>query len=137
MCKGLCRSKVRALQVAVALGCTLAFWPALAAQDTVPMKTVLPVEVQSPVNNPYMGWGLWAGAYNDFVATRYAQPLSRADSTTAFGDDAPMFNWVLLDWPWANVEPSEGEFEWGDFDAIVDYWSARGKQFLVIVRKPS
>jgi hypothetical protein len=42
-----------------------------------------------------------------------------------------MFNWVLIDWPWANVEPREGEFDWGDFDAIVDYWSAWGKQFLV------
>jgi hypothetical protein len=38
---------------------------------------------------------------------------------------------VLLDWPWSKVEPREGEFDWREFDAIVNYWSARGKLFFV------
>ena len=127
----LCRLKFNGGRVTASLVCTLVFWSTLAAQDFNSLKTVIPVEVQSPMNNPYMGWGLWAGAYNDFVATRYAQPLSVEDNTTAFGDDAPLFSWVLLDWPWSKVEPREGEFDWREFDAIVNYWSARGKLLFV------
>ncbi len=93
--------------------------------------TVVPVEIDGPIANPYMGWGLWAGAYNDFTAARYGQPYTLADNTTRFGDDAPLFNWVMLDWPWDKVEPVEGKFEWDEFDAIIKYWSARGKQFVV------
>ncbi len=94
-------------------------------------RMVIPTEIQAPLNNPYMGWGLWAGSYNDFTADRYGQKLSVADNTTAFGDDAASFSWVLLDWPWAAAEPSEGRFDWKDFDAIIDYWRARNKHVLL------
>jgi hypothetical protein len=95
------------------------------------VRVVVPTETQGPLNNPYMGWGLWAGSYNDFTADRYGQKLSVADNTTAFGDDAPNFSWVLLDWPWAAAEPSEGQFDWKDFDAIINYWKARNKQIIL------
>ena len=122
-----------ALAFMVAASCTaLAGSPAGAATNAGSlMRVIIPAETLGPLNNPYMGWGLWAGSYNDFTAERYGQKLSVADNTTAFGDDAESFSWVLLDWPWAAAEPSEGHFDWKDFDAIVDYWKARNKQIFL------
>lgn len=81
-----------------------------------------PLEIDDPIANPWMGWGLWAGPtyFN-------GSPRTLADNTTAFGDDAPLFGWVLLDWMWAALEPREGEFAWDALDAIIGYWAARGK----------
>ncbi len=82
-----------------------------------------PTEIHDVLQNPWMGWGLWAGpVYFD------GTPRSLADNTTAFGDDAPLFQWVLLDWMWADLEPKEGEFHWKPLDAVIQYWAQRGKQ---------
>jgi hypothetical protein len=92
------------------------------------LKTVVPTEIDGPVSNPYMGWGIWAGAHG-FGNTE--KDYSVADNTTAFGDDAPLFDWVLIDWDWRSLEPVEGKFNWKDFDAVVNYWSSRDKQFML------
>jgi len=80
------------------------------------------------LSNPYMGWGAWAGrvqfGYNE-------KHFTVADDTKGFGDDAPLFNWVLVDWDWATLEPEEGKFNWQDFDAVLSYWTTRNKQFVV------
>ena len=99
------------------------------SHDALPaMKTVVPTEIDSPLPNPYMGWGTWAGriqfGYNE-------KRFTVQDDTTGFGDDTPLFNWVLVDWDWATLEPEEGKFNWKDLDAVLSYWSARGKQFVV------
>jgi len=86
-------------------------------------KTVTPEEIRVPLNNPYMGWGLWAGPrYFD------GKPFSIDYNTTGFGDVAPLFGWVLIDWMWADLEPQEGRYYWKDLDTIMDYWAKRGKQ---------
>jgi hypothetical protein len=79
-------------------------------------RTVVPAEIDIPLSNPYMGWGLWAGP-------RYytGQPFTI--------DDAPLFGWVLVDWMWSDLEPEEGKYYWKDLDTIVNYWGSRGKQF--------
>lgn len=90
-------------------------------------ETVFPKEIQEPVNNPYMGWGIWAGSCgfgND------EKQYTVQEVTTGFGDDAPLFSWVLLDWDWASIEPQEGQHNWGDFDRVVQYWGSRGKQIV-------
>ncbi len=87
------------------------------------VKTVAPKEIDTPLNNPYMGWGLWAGPrYYD------GRPFALEYNTAGFGDDAPLFGWVLIDWMWADLEPQEGRYYWKDLDAIMDYWAKRGKQ---------
>jgi hypothetical protein len=92
------------------------------------LQTVVPKEIDGPVNNPYMGWGLWAGPrYFD------GKPFTLEYNTTGFGDDAPLFSWVLVDWMWSDLEPEEGKFYWKDLDAILDYWAARGKQIYLRV----
>jgi hypothetical protein len=100
----------------------------LKAADPDQWITVAPVEIQTPLPNPYMGWGIWAGprqyGYNE-------EPFSVQANTTGFGDEAALFNWVLIDWDWASIEPTEGQFNWTDFDAVVNYWKARHKQFVV------
>jgi hypothetical protein len=115
------------------LGCFAVAWLAVVfpafSQDAPPaMKTVVPTEIDSPLPNPYMGWGTWAGrrqfGYNE-------KSFSVQDDTTGFGDETPLFNWVLVDWDWASLEPVEGQFNWKDFDAALSYWSARDKQFVV------
>ena len=92
------------------------------------VKTVSPVEIEEPLANPYMGWGIWVGPHA-FGNNEKDYSLER--NTAGFGDDAPLFNWVMVDWDWARLEPREGEFNWGEFDAVLDYWAARGKQFIV------
>ncbi len=95
----------------------------IAADASPPMRTVVPTEIEEPLVNPYMGWGLWAGPrYFD------GRPFTLEYNTTGFGDDAPLFSWVLIDWMWADLEPQEGQYYWKDLDAIMKYWAGRGKQ---------
>jgi len=96
---------------------------AVAADSTPRVTTVAPAEIETPLNNPYMGWGIWAGP-------RYLDGRSFTVNynTQGFGDDAPLFGWVLIDWMWADLEPQEGQYDWRDLDAIINYWAARGKQ---------
>lgn len=100
----------------------------LAVDMHLVLTTVKPTEIDDPLPNPYMGWGIWAGpqqfGYNE-------KQFSVEQNTTGFGDDAPLFNWVMLDWAWKHLEPREGQFNWKDIDAVMNYWSARGKQFVV------
>ncbi len=99
------------------------------AGETAPVtRTVIPAQIDEPLSNPYMGWGLWAGP-------RYftGEPFTVEYNTTGFGDDAPLFSWVLVDWMWADLEPEDGEFRWKDLDTVINYWAARGKQIYLRV----
>jgi hypothetical protein len=90
--------------------------------------TVIPTEIEAPLANPYMGWGLWAGLrYFD------GRSFTLEYNTTGFGDDAPLFRWVLIDWMWSDLEPQEGQYYWKDLDTIINYWAERGKQFYLRV----
>ena len=87
------------------------------------VRTVAPTEIDDPLPNPYMGWGLWAGPrYFD------GTPFTIDYNTASFGDDAPLFSWVLVDWMWADLEPEEGRYYWKDLDTVLNYWGSRGKQ---------
>jgi hypothetical protein len=102
--------------------------PTAAAESGSVLKTVHPIEIDEPMNNPYMGWGLWAGPrYFD------GRPFTLEYNTTGFGDDAPLFSWVLIDWMWADLEPQEGKYYWKDLDTIIHYWGGRGKQIYLRV----
>lgn len=90
------------------------------------VATVRPQETDAPLVNPYCGGGIWAGPR--FYDSR---PFSVDYNTKGFGDDAPLFSWVLIDWMWADLELKEGEFDWSDLDRVVDYWQARDKQLVV------
>jgi len=91
-------------------------------------KTVHPVEHNAPLTNPYMGWGLWAGPR--FFDGR---PFTVEYNTRGFGDDAPLFGWVLIDWMWSDLEPKPGQYDWKDLDAIIHYWAERHKQIYLRV----
>ncbi|MGA2033337.1 MAG: DUF4832 domain-containing protein [Thermoguttaceae bacterium] len=92
----------------------------------VRLTTVYPTEIDGPLVNPYCGWGIWAGPR--FFDSRQ---FSIEYNTKGFGNDAPLFSWVLIDWMWSDLEPKEGQFDWKGLDAIVDYWTARNKQLVV------
>lgn len=103
---------------------------------------VIPTQIVRPLPNPYMGWGIWVGTGVGFYTTYdkiqprlkelwHGKAFTVAENTTGFMDDAPLFNWVMVDWDWAVLEPTEGKIDWTDFDAVVSYWKARGKQFVV------
>ncbi len=117
-----CAGGVALPAVLVAL-CLITIPSAPGAAASADLRTVAPTEIEEPLNNPYMGWGLWAGPrYFD------GRPFTLEYNTTGFSDDAPLFSWVLIDWMWSDLEPQEGQFEWKDLDAIMNYWAARGKQ---------
>jgi hypothetical protein len=98
------------------------------AQPARPMKTVLPSEHNAPLTNPYMGHGLWTGPrYFD------GRTFTLEYNTTGFGDDAPMFSWVLIDWMWSDLEPQEGNYYWKELDMIINYWAQRRKQVYLCV----
>lgn len=104
--------------------------PAVAQVSTATESvTVHPREIVDPIPNPYMGIGLWVGPR--LFGMNPQKHYSVEELTRGFGDDAPLFNWVLVDWDWASLEPREGKFEWQDFDAVTRYWSERGKQLVV------
>ncbi len=114
--------------VLFAAGCGIIPWLVAAAAPPSTVRTVLPTEISEPLTNPYMGWGTWVGprgfGNNEKV-------YSVEDNTRGFGDDAPLFSWVLVDWDWASLEPQEGHFNWKDFDGVLSYWSGFNKQFVV------
>jgi hypothetical protein len=93
-----------------------------------PFQTVHPTEIDDPLPNAYMGWGLWAGP-KGFGNNERDYSVER--NTTGFGDDAPLFNWVLIDWDWASLEPKQGQFDWTSFDRIIQYWASRDKNAVV------
>jgi len=114
-------------QALVLLAAALLLAGAGAAASEI-VKTVMPAEIDEPLVNPYMGWGLWAGPrYYD------GRTFTLEYNTTGFGDDAPLFSWVLVDWMWADLEPEEGKYSWRDLDTILDFWAARGKQIYLRV----
>ena len=80
-------------------------------------------EIDGALHNPWMGWGIWAGPIS-WEGRRYTVE----QNTQGFDDDAPLFDWIVLDWMWADLEPQEGAYRWDDLDEVIDYWSARGKQ---------
>jgi hypothetical protein len=88
--------------------------------------TVKPTEIKDPITNPYAGWGIWAGP-RDWEFKNY----SAADNTSAYPDDAPLFSWVMVDWNWSDIEKTEGQYNWSDFDQVYQYWTSRGKQLVV------
>lgn len=95
----------------------------LLGQSTRTIRTAVPVENNAPLPNPYMGWGLWAGPrYFD------GRSFTLDYNTTGFGDDAPLFGWVLIDWMWSDLEPREGQYYWKDLDTVIDFWAKRHKQ---------
>ena len=129
-----CRSGVRLLYfVLVLIGSVLSLlsfagltFSLRAAEAEQREFTVVPQETDQPLPNPYMGWGIWAGP-RDWEFKNFTVQ----DNTTAYPDDAPLFNWVMLDWNWSDLERQEGKFTWDDFDQVVNYWSSRHKQFVV------
>jgi hypothetical protein len=105
----------------------LAALPLFAQPERV-IRTVTPREHNEPLANPYMGHGLWAGPrYYD------GRKLTLAENTTGFGDDAPLFGWVLVDWMWSDLESQEGKYNWSDLDTVLNYWGKRGKQIYLRV----
>ena len=38
--------------------------------------------------------------------------------------------WLRVDFPWADIEPTQGNWQWDKFDAIMDDAEARGIQIL-------
>ena len=108
------------------LGTVTATTAPIAASRVDARTEVRPKEIQDPLVNPYCAWGIWGGPR--FFDSRQFSPDY---NTTGFGDDAPLFSWVLVDWMWADLEPREDEFHWEELDRVMDYWSKRGKQFLV------
>ena len=84
---------------------------------------VKPLEIDDVLYNPWMGWGLWSG-----LVAGDGSHHTIVENTTGFEDDAPLFQWMLIDWMWADLEPQEGHFFWDDLETVLNYWVARGKQ---------
>ena len=81
--------------------------------------TVRPVEINNMLHNPDVGWCLYIFGWD-----------SIEDSTVNLtGDDAPLFDVVVLDFMWVHLEPENNVFDWKKMDAIIDYWTKRGKQY--------
>jgi len=114
------------LPLVLMTGCPLSFGQ---ADDLPPEVVVHPEEIGGPIPNPYMGVGLWVGPR--YYGMNPEKQYSMADLTSGFGDDAPLFNWVLVDWDWASLEPHEGQYDWQEFDTVAQYWTKRGKQLVV------
>jgi hypothetical protein len=84
---------------------------------------IQPTEIDDVLHNPWMGWGLFATK-----VSQQGRQYTIEKSTQGFGDDAPLFDWIMLDWMWADLEPEEGAYTWDELDHVIDYWAARGKQ---------
>jgi hypothetical protein len=88
--------------------------------------TVRPVEIMDVLHNPDVGWCLYTFGWK-----------SVEDNTVNLtGDDAPLFDVVVLDFMWVHLEPENNVFDWKKMDAIIDYWTKRcGYEEKKITRK--
>lgn len=129
---GMLGSSVNLMRSLVGIGCYSGaeslFAEAEKPKITEVHKIIRPIEIDTPLSNPYMGWGLWVGPQQ--YGYSEAQ-FSTAGNTTEFEDSAPLFSWVMVDWPWNILEPNEGQYDWSEFDKVTEFWAARGKQFVV------
>jgi len=127
------RSDFRMSLLAFLTGLSLATsFRSLTAEPGSVAKTIYPVEMDAPLNNPNMGWGLWAGPrYFD------GRPFTLEYNTTGFGDEAPLFSWVLIDWMWADLEPQEDKYYWKDLDTIIITGERGGSRFTCEFGSPT
>ena len=101
----------------------------LKGADTLQLTKVVPLEIQTPLPNPYMGSGDLGGPAP--MGGINKRPFSGAYNTTGFADDAPLFNWVLVDWDWAALNPRKDNVIGRILTPSSPIGSARHKQFVV------
>lgn len=89
--------------------------------------TVVPVELNAPIVNPYMGWGAWIGNHG-FGGSELDFTVKQ--NTIDFANSDTLFSWLMLDWDWASLEPQEGVFNWTQFDSVITYWGTKYKQII-------
>lgn len=81
-----------------------------------------PTEDQRTVlHNPDMGWVL----YDNYIISK--SESSAHISCPTFGYDFPGVDAVMLKFTWADIEKSEGNYDFTEFDFIYDYWTELGK----------
>src|SRR3989344_3008678 len=87
------------------------FAPNVSSAQTVVFE---PREIQTAFKNPYMGWVIydWNG---------------KSPGVSVSGD-TPLSSTVLAyNFTWADLEPSQGAYNWALIDNLISYWEARGK----------
>jgi hypothetical protein len=81
-----------------------------------------PTEDQITVlHNPDMGWVL----YDNFIISKNESPAYINCPT--YGYKFPGVDTVMLKFTWADIEKSEGAYDFSGYDFIYDYWKHLGK----------
>lgn len=65
-------------------------------------------------------------------ATAPTFPPERALDRIADGG----FHWVRQPFPWAQIEPAPGRYDWAPWDRIVDATAARGLRIIAVLERP-
>lgn len=89
--------------------------------------TVTPVEDTKVIlNNPDMGWMI----YENYCVARNQStiPNSAGDMKDYL---YPGVEYVAVMFTWADVEKSEGVYDWTDVDRAYDYWKSKGKKLML------
>ncbi len=78
------------------------------------------------LENPNKGW------YYHYIDNGLARPSYRNDIAQGyFMEDIPGLNIIYLRIDWADIEKSEGVFNWSEIDKIIAGWSAHGYKFTL------
>src|SRR5579875_2655487 len=90
-------------------------------------EAIHPAELSGPLPNPYMGWGIWVGRRQFGYSER---SFNVQEDTLGFGDDALLFNWVLVDWVLSTLEQRGGWFNVSVLAGACDVGGAPKKFFV-------
>lgn len=90
------------------------------------MSTVTPEEDTDIVlSNPDMGWCV----YENYPLDR--NPHGSSTLLTCPNEDFPGVDYVALMFSWADIEKSEGVYDFTNADFAYDYWRKRGKKMML------
>jgi hypothetical protein len=78
------------------------------------------------LNNPDMGWMV----YDNYCVSRNESTIP--NSAGEMKDYLfPGVSYIAIMFTWADIEKSEGEYDWTDADRAYDYWKSKGKKVML------
>lgn len=89
------------------------------SQSSNYFKIVYPQKTDDVLKNPGMGWVL------------DEEPNYQGHLDLGYDGDFPEVSTITLSTAWAQVEKTEGVYDWSEIDKAVNYWSSKGKKIVM------
>lgn len=83
------------------------------------VKVVYPEKTNEILDNPGMGWVV------------LEEPNYQGHTDLGNSGNFPEASYISLSTAWAQVEKTEGVYDWSEIDRTIDYWKGQGKKVIM------